>query len=140
MLYNNVGLRKLFSKIFKAFVQKAKLVFCTESIYLEQLSNVNQNVHVIFERFLKQDKEKEKTSPILKTKTLNLITIGTISENKNPIKFIEFFNKISGQNKVSYTIIGKTQDAETQQAIRRLTKDNSSITFIDDYRRKDQAT
>lgn len=110
-LYEANGIRYFVKKIFELFLKKSNITFFTEDIYLEDTKYLNlSKTFVLSDRFLSISNSK---NPLTKSKNshekVKLLTLGTISSNKNPIKFLKQFKELEKniQSGFEYKIYGK---------------------------------
>jgi glycosyltransferase involved in cell wall biosynthesis len=119
--------------LFKAFLTGAQLTFATEECYKRVLINNSiSKVLVSPDRYL-AEQQLVRTASSQPKKSIQLITVGTISKKKNPILFLkEFIKYRNPQVSLRYSIIGKILD-DTFPEIHRLIEPHKNITIRDSY-------
>lgn len=128
------GYRKILRKLFISFLKKANGCIFTEEVYVTSTQNLKlRNKIVLPDRYLSKKSTNSIKKNVLNSK-INLVTLGTISVNKNPMNFIKEFCDVSQylQNQFNYNICGKVLDSGLEE-LYDLTKMNSNILFRDEY-------
>jgi hypothetical protein len=138
-LYDKFSLKHLLYSYYLEFLKKADFVFITEE-YLREvilLHGINK-VAVLHDRYLNpKSKDRSDSFSSDERAPLNLLTIGTISDNKNPIQFLELLHSLDFSSKnVIYKIVGKSID-ESGKIVKELSHDFLNVHFIDKYLTQD---
>ncbi len=135
-LYENKGARYFLKKIFEQFLKKSDLTFFTEKMYQENTKHLKlSKSFVLADRFLSTPnlgKAVAKTTP--PNKKIKLLTLGTISSNKNPINFLKQFKELEKnvQDRFEYMICGRIVE-ENLEELWDLSNEMESVILKDKY-------
>ena len=135
-LYETNGVRYFVKKIFELFLKKSNTTFFTEDIYLEDTKHLNlSKTFVLSDRFLSTSNSK---NSLIKSENshekIKLLTLGTISSNKNPIKFLKQFKELEKnvQSRFEYKIYGKIVE-ENLDELWDLVNEIEPVVLKDEY-------
>ena len=122
--------------IYTKFLRSSLMVFVTEKCYLNVLENHKiLQAAVLHERFLSRNIESniESNNSIDSNKPLRLVTLGTVSSEKNPVSFVRDLNSIKDDKLIyEYRIYGKSMDPIGVE-LRELVNRNANIHYCDEY-------
>ena len=138
-LFENKGYRNVLKKLFEKYLKKADAVFFTEQMYVNTTANLKlKNSFVLPDRYLDVNLSRPKQLVSRKEK-IKLVTLGTISANKNPIDFIKEFNKVDKeiQANFEYFICGKVLDKNLDEFF-KLVDENPNINLKNEYIKEEE--
>jgi len=125
--------QKFLKGVFMSFLKKAELNFFTEKVYKDNAAKLGiMNSLVMPDRYLKESFDEVK-----KNKTgekIRLTTLGTISNDKNPINFINALSTANGSilSGIEYNIAGKVID-DCKDRLEQAIAGQNWIKFEDNY-------
>ncbi|MDO5969489.1 hypothetical protein Q4Q35_06700 [Flavivirga aquimarina] len=135
-LYETKGVRYFVKKIFELFLKKSNITFFTEDIYQEDTKYLNlSKTFVLSDRFLHTSNSKDTlTKSKNSQEKIKLLTLGTISSNKNPINFLKQFKELEKniQSRFEYKIYGKIVE-ENLNELWSLANEIDSVILKDEY-------
>ncbi|MGC6431432.1 MAG: hypothetical protein ACON5F_10365 [Jejuia sp.] len=135
-LFETKGLRYWVNKIFKLFLKKSRITFFTENIYQENTKYLSlSKTFVLADRFLTNLKPKSiSVEPNKVSNKIKLLTLGTISSNKNPLEFLKQFNQLDDnvKSKFEYKIYGKIVEKNLGELL-DLANQIDSVILKDEY-------
>lgn len=138
-LFENKGYRNILKKLFEKYLKNAEAIFFTEQMYVDTTANLNlKNCFVLPDRYLIPSLNPPKQDLVRKEK-IKLVTLGTISANKNPIDFIKEFNKVDNeiQANFEYFICGKVLDKNLNEFF-KLVDENPNISLKNEYIKEEE--
>lgn len=135
-IFETYGVRYFVNKIFEFFLRKSQATFFTEKIYQENTKHLNlRKSFVLSDRFLTNfDTSSNVNEDNRSSNKIKLLTLGTISSNKNPMEFLKQFNKLDEniKSKFEYKIYGKIVESNLSEFL-ELANSTDSVILKDEY-------
>lgn len=122
--------------IFTNFLKFSKNVIVTDDFYVDRVNKYCNNIFSIPDRVLIDNINYQINKYNKKNEIINLLSLGTISELKNPLDFIKELKNIK-DIKINYKIVGKSLGKIKERIIQEILNfeeyKNISIEYIDEY-------